>query len=167
MMLGGGLSIYVDIPSIVWMAGVLVGGLWMTHGPVRSCGSIWRALTGYECVSYEELDRHVGVLTMAHRLCWGGGLVGMFAAFIAMLADLSDPAAIGASLAVSLLAPLYGVVLAEFLFAPLTHATVSRSIVPADRRLPRMSLGSIRWKVAAAIVGVLLLFGGTVVQFYA
>ncbi len=55
------------------------------------------------------------------------GMIGTLVGLVAMLADLSDPAAIGAGLAVALLTTLYGAMVANILTGPLSDRLVRRS----------------------------------------
>jgi chemotaxis protein MotA len=55
------------------------------------------------------------------------GMIGTLVGLVAMLADLSDPAAIGAGLAVALLTTLYGAMVANILTGPLSDRLSRRS----------------------------------------
>jgi chemotaxis protein MotA len=55
------------------------------------------------------------------------GMIGTLVGLVAMLADLSDPAAIGAGLAVALLTTLYGAVIANALCGPIADRLARRS----------------------------------------
>jgi chemotaxis protein MotA len=55
------------------------------------------------------------------------GMIGTLVGLVAMLADLSDPASIGAGLAVALLTTLYGAVLANALALPIADRLGKRS----------------------------------------
>ena len=120
MLMGGRAGIYVDIPSVVFVFGCVIGGVWFAHGPAALFRAITAALTGRS--DAEQAGRHDAVLGTAYGLSWSSGILGVFIGFIAMLADLSDPRAIGTGLAVCLLSVLYGVLLAELVFHPLRRA---------------------------------------------
>ncbi len=55
------------------------------------------------------------------------GMIGTLVGLVAMLADLSDPAAIGAGLAVALLTTLYGAMIANALTGPIADRLARRS----------------------------------------
>jgi chemotaxis protein MotA len=55
------------------------------------------------------------------QLCPGMGLVGTVTGLILMLSNLSDPSKIGAGMAVSLLATLYGLIFGTVLYSPIAE----------------------------------------------
>ena len=55
------------------------------------------------------------------------GMIGTLIGLVAMLADLSDPAAIGAGLAVALLTTLYGAIIANAVAGPIADRLAKRS----------------------------------------
>lgn len=55
------------------------------------------------------------------------GMIGTLIGLVAMLADLSDPAAIGAGLAVALLTTLYGAIVANAVAGPIADRLAKRS----------------------------------------
>ncbi len=55
------------------------------------------------------------------KLCPGMGLVGTIIGLVQMLANLSDPSKLGAGMAVSLLATLYGLILGTVIYTPLSE----------------------------------------------
>ncbi|MEM7680907.1 MAG: hypothetical protein AAF288_03030 [Planctomycetota bacterium] len=126
LLLGGQLGTYVDIPSLVFMGGVLGGGLCATYRPRR----VWRSLSiGFLRRPPEDLDELAeaqGVFEMARTLCWSGGVLAALGGGISMLSDLRDPTSIGAGTAVMLLTVLYGGMLAEFFFAPMRQTVKAR-----------------------------------------
>ena len=127
-MLGGKLGIYLDIPSIIMVTGVLFGGALLCF-PVHQITDAFGA--AFEAESAEPVDawqrqQRIAVFARLYQLAWGGGLVGALLGLIAMLSDLSDPASIGAGMAVALLAPAYGALLAEFIFNPMQQLIMNQ-----------------------------------------
>lgn len=55
------------------------------------------------------------------KLCPGMGLVGTIIGLVQMLTNLSDPAKLGAGMAVSLLATLYGLILGTVIYTPISE----------------------------------------------
>lgn len=55
------------------------------------------------------------------KLCPGMGLVGTIIGLVQMLSNLSDPSKLGAGMAVSLLATLYGLILGTVIYTPLSE----------------------------------------------
>ncbi len=126
MMLGGRIGVYIDIPSLIFVLGVTFGGVWFAHGPSAVFRAMHAALSGH-AVDDATSRRHDAVLATAYGLAWASGVLSLFVGFIAMLADLSEPAAIGAGLAVALISPFYGLILAEVVFHPLRRALRTNS----------------------------------------
>ncbi len=61
------------------------------------------------------------------RYCPTFGMLGTLVGLVVMLRGMSDPARIGPGMAVALLTTLYGLVLANGVFLPLSHKLASRS----------------------------------------
>ncbi|MEM9753540.1 MAG: MotA/TolQ/ExbB proton channel family protein [Planctomycetota bacterium] len=126
MALSGRFGIYIDVPSVIWVGAIVIGGLWTTYRP----HAIFRALAmGAWRRPPRDLDEIVescGVLRRGRHLGWASGVLGSLVGTIAMLADLTDPYAIGAGLAVMLLTTLYGALVAELMFAPMLHTVQQR-----------------------------------------
>lgn len=90
---------------------------------------------------------------------------------IAMLADLSDPSAIGAGMAVALLSTLYGAFLAEFIFAPCRQTLVNHlenRLDSEDHNMPSnlpKNHGSDLWRGATLVLLILCCFFVLTVSF--
>lgn len=82
-------------------------------------------------VSDWRREQRIAVFARLYQLAWGGGLVGALVSLIAMLSDLSAPASIGAGMAVALLAPAYGALLAEFIFNPAQQMVMNQQPIDA------------------------------------
>lgn len=126
--LSGRASIYIDIPGLVMVIGVLFGGLLLCF-PVHQIADALGAAAKAEAappVSDWHREQRIAVFARLYQLAWGGGLVGALLGLIAMLSDLSDPASIGAGMAVALLPPAYGALLAEFIFNPMQQMVMNQ-----------------------------------------
>lgn len=128
MALGGKVGIYLDIPSVVMLLGVLLGGVMVCFPFQQITDAIGAAFAGEhaEPVTVWQREQRIAVFARLYQLAWGGGLVAALIGLIAMLSDLSDPASIGAGMAVALLAPAYGALLAEFLFNPMQQIVMNQ-----------------------------------------
>lgn len=157
MLLGGRLLIYLDIPSLVFVLGVLIGGLLLSHGFVAPFVAIGHVITPRRAGDPDRLLASVAVLRRAGRLSWAGGVIGFLAGAVAMLSDLSDPASIGAGLAVAMIAPLYGAVLAELLFFPLADALITRSDLPVGAVKDKPGVVPSGW--FSRLAGAFVVFG--------
>ncbi|MEM7577793.1 MAG: MotA/TolQ/ExbB proton channel family protein [Planctomycetota bacterium] len=125
-LLMGVAGIYIDLPSLIWIGIIVIGGLWTTYRP----GAIVRALAmgGLRRPprDFDDVVEAFGVLRRGRHLGWASGVLGSLLGVIAMLADLSDYHAIGAGLAVALITTLYGALVSELVFAPMLHAVQQR-----------------------------------------
>jgi len=116
----GYLSTLFDLPSILLVAGVVIGGLVASFGPRALLRTLRQALA-----SSPQPDRNVevGLRVAVHgrRLSWAGGALGSILGVIAMLSNLSDPSEVGPGLALCLLSLFYGAVAAELFFTNLSE----------------------------------------------
>lgn len=126
--MSGNTRIYLDTPGLVFVVGLLVGGLLISFRPRQIGDAVFATLAGQSAppVDRQERREYAAVFGRAYQLAWGAGLVGTLFGLIAMLNDLSDPAAIGEGMAVALLTTAYGAMLAEFVFAPLQQSILSQ-----------------------------------------
>lgn len=120
-------KIFIDVPSIILVLWVLIGGLWMGFGPRTIASAIGKALIGYRETDPLKLSTHIAVLTRARQLSWGAGVFGVLASAVIVCANLEDPAALLPAIAVSLLPLLYAAILGEFVFGPLQQVMLSRA----------------------------------------
>lgn len=65
-------------------------------------------------------ERAVGILRQASSVAPAMGLIGTLVGLVQMLGNLDDPNSIGPSMAVALLTTLYGAILANMVFSPLS-----------------------------------------------
>ena len=119
---------FVDPYSAIWVGGLLIGGLWLSFGPMTVLRAVAALLSNRSITERELGVIYLSVFTRAYQLAWAGGLVGLLINFFITLMHLDDPSYLGQGMAVSLLPVLYGAFLAEFLFAPLRQVMVHRVI---------------------------------------
>lgn len=153
---GGNLAWYIDTDSVLFIGGVLIGGLWLCFGPRVVLEALRTAMKG-QCVSdRRQLSLYVAVYDRAYQLAWGGGIVGMLIGLVQMLQKMADPSMIGPGMAVGLLTVLYGASLAEFVVNPLQQILINKASPPpaaADAaQTPRRSMLGL----GAATVGLAL-----------
>ena len=85
----------------------------------------------------DRIDRHQAAIDV-----WNGaaetapamGMVGTLIGLVAMFARMTDPSAIGAAMAVALLATLYGAILANFVALPIATRLTRRARIEASER---------------------------------
>ena len=124
MEMGSSVAAYFDGPSllIVLLPTALFGASF--HTPEGLASAIRFALS--EQVDPQKAQKASVTLRTLHSLAIATGIVGFLIGLVAMLANLDDPAKIGPAVAVAILCPLYGTLLAEFLFRPLSQRIESR-----------------------------------------
>ncbi len=125
-MAGGSLAIYFDVPSLIWVLGIMASGLWFSFGPGPVVGATAATLGPRRPLDRDRAGRYLRVWAVAYRFAWAAGLVGVTLSLIGMLAHLGDPSKIGAGLAIALLPVLYGSMLAEFVIAPMKQVLANR-----------------------------------------
>lgn len=140
---GGNPSLFIDVPHLIFMVGVLFGATVLCF-PLPQVIDAFSVLTSAEAdrVSAETRSRRIAVFSRLYQLSWGAGLTLCLFRLIAMLGDLSDPASIGSGMAVSLTAPLYGAVFAEFVFNPLQQVAMNQRVIVENDNEPGGRRGS-------------------------
>ena len=152
----GNLAWYIDTGSVLFIGGVLIGGLWLCFGPRLVLEAMMAALKG-QCVSEKgQLSLFVAVYDRAYQLAWGGGIVGMLIGLVQILQNMDNPSMIGPGMAFGLMSVLYGASLAEFVVNPLQQILINKASPPpatADAaQTPRRSMLGL----GAATVGLAL-----------
>ncbi|MBU0550484.1 MotA/TolQ/ExbB proton channel family protein [Myxococcota bacterium] len=109
----GDLAIFIDLPSIllVTLAPPLIV---IGHHGMR--GFIRALQVGAGAKPEEESPR---VLQSLRDLSCAAGAIGFLIGLVQLLANLDDPTRVGPALAVAMLTVLYGLALAELLYAPI------------------------------------------------
>ena len=125
-MMGGRSDIYIDFPGLVFVLGILSGGMLVTFRPGQMIDALAAAVGRAAAARPTPRQRQVRVAVFgrAYQCAWGAGLTATLFGLVAMLADLSDPMAIGTGISAALLTTCYGALLAEFVFAPLQQAVM-------------------------------------------
>ncbi|MEE9404644.1 MAG: MotA/TolQ/ExbB proton channel family protein [Algisphaera sp.] len=75
----------------------------------------------------ERHESNKGIWEAVNKYAPAMGMIGTLVGLVAMLADLSDPSAIGAGLAVALLTTLYGAMVSNMLAGPMADRLGKRS----------------------------------------
>lgn len=120
---GGSGSVFLHLPSLLFVTGLVAGGLWAAFGPALVVDALKVSLRGPDGQSQtpERRELHLAVFRRGYHLAWASGVVGTIVGVILMLANLADPSQLGSGIAVSLLTVLYGAVLAELVFRNLSQ----------------------------------------------
>lgn len=127
---GGGekAGTFLDLGWMIWMVGILVGGLWISFGPATVLRAFRAVFSHNRELDRESCSIYLSVFVRAYQLAWGGGLAGIVIGVILMFQNLDDPSRVGPGMAMALIPVVYGLFLAEFLFAPLQQVLANRAI---------------------------------------
>lgn len=107
----------LDLRSLALVLTLIVGGLWWTFGPKLAFQAFLPPGVGSRPKTPFQIRRHLKARRRARSLAFGAGIVGLLIGFISMLSSMSDPTQMGSSLALAMMAPLYGSLLAWFVFS--------------------------------------------------
>lgn len=151
----GDFTMYLDSSSLLWVVGIVIAGLWMCFGPFKTIKAVKDAVLGYRYDNVGDFSISIAVLARGYQLTWAAGLSGTLLGLVRMLANMDDPAAIGPGMAVSLLASIYAVILAEFFFSPLQQVMIARVNVPMEA-VPWLTVPQ-RSMMLLCVAGALLL----------
>jgi flagellar motor component MotA len=128
---GTTLGIFIHLPSMLLVLGLVGAGLLLGFGPIRVGRAFRESISADPECSPEELNELVEVFSRGARIAWGSGVVGVILGIISMLQNLSDPSQLGQGAALALLSLLYGAVLAELVFSNLRQWLAGRVLASA------------------------------------
>ncbi|MEM1356172.1 MAG: hypothetical protein AAGC44_14115 [Planctomycetota bacterium] len=152
---GGNPSLFIDIPHLVFVVVVLIGATLLCFPVSQVLDAFSVALTHDDVppISAEQRAKRIAVFSRMYQLSWGTGLTLCLFNIIAMLDSLAAPASIGIGMAVALTAPLYGAVLAEFVFNPLQQIAMNQPIDQDDDDGPVGRPSPLQPKAAPPVTG--------------
>ncbi len=131
MLSKGTIEMFLDPVGLAIVLGAVLGGLWISFDPRLVADAFAKSLQSEKVTDSKKVALYAAVLSRAHQLAWGAGLVGTLIGMVLMLANMDDPNAIGPGMAVALLTLLYGAFLAEFIIGPLKSGMIEQSIAAA------------------------------------
>lgn len=107
---------FLDIPSAVFIVGIVFGGVASSHGPAMAL-QVFNPFGNKDFgFRHETRNRYLSALRRASQLSYGAAIVGLLIAAISILPNLTDPSQAGSGFAAALVCPLYAVLLSGFLF---------------------------------------------------
>jgi len=121
---GGSLYYYLDLPSLILVAGFVLATMWLGHGPINTVVAVVEGLAARSGLDPKKRTRYAGMLRTAHRMSWTAGVLGLLMGMIIMMQNMDDPSKIGPGMAIGLLPVFYGGVLAECVFGAM-HARLT------------------------------------------
>jgi flagellar motor component MotA len=117
MSLMGGVAIFLNLPSLLLVAGCGVLLTIGAHGAAPFVAAVRAGWDAAETTAHQRARHRQVLRTLRNALC-SLGAAGFVMGSVQMLSSLADPTAIGPAMVVSLLTVLYAVVLAELVVAP-------------------------------------------------
>lgn len=135
---GGGAQAFIHIPSIVFLFGITFFILLATFG-ADFLRFIPQSLLTFVSYHPQPNPRFAEIALFASRSVMGVGLLGLLIGLVQMLQNLSNPADLGAGMAVALLTVFYAVVISEVFCAFLYRAYSDRRVLASNKVLPLRS----------------------------
>lgn len=108
-------TVFINIPSVLIVFGLTFGGLLASGRKIITFCSV---IFDKHASPSQLHDAHETAID-AGNYAIGSGFVGTLVGVVLMLGSLTDPAAVGPSMAVALLTVFYAVLLKYFIFAPI------------------------------------------------
>ena len=166
----GNLGMFIDIPSVIIVVAITLGGVLMCYPAGRVVDAFTATLKGPGSADAAQRRQRVGVIALGQQVSWGAGVFGTFSGLIAMLADLSSPSSIGAGMAVALLTLFYAAILAEFVFNPLRQVLMNQLDAGGpdevdSAAVPSMTSGGGMLRGAAAVLLMVTAFLTLTISF--
>ena len=109
---------YVDLPSLVFIAAVVAGGLLLSFRLTDLKIAI--RVTAGRPAGAKDLNTALGVVLRTRELTLCGGLIGSMFGLISMLTTMLDPGTFPPTIALALLCPFYAIVLNYLLLGSAT-----------------------------------------------
>ena len=109
-------GLFVSIPSLLLLVGIVCGGLWAAFGPGPVLATVRASLNPERLDDPEKHALYLDVCQRGTHLSWAGGVFGTLMGTILTLGNLSDPSQLGVGVALSLTSLLYGALLSELGF---------------------------------------------------
>ncbi len=123
---GGHLGDLVQSTAFLMVVGPSIF-LTLAHHSFADTGDAFRAAFETGAIDTNKATRHISVLSTARIVTLAAGALALIFGMVHVMQNLSDPTNVGAGLAVAIVAPLYGMCIAELFLAPLTHRIRARA----------------------------------------
>ena len=120
---GGDIALFVNIPSLIIVVGITLGGLFASGKcPCNLISISWGKRDIGELFRAAEVYRYAGKLGIA------SGIIGSLIGLILILANMDDPALLGPALAIAILTTFYGVVIKYIICEPIAEGLEDRAL---------------------------------------
>ena len=117
MALGGRVTHFIDLASVLFVLG---GTLFFTlaYLPWPDVRDAFRIARQRGPVPWADIRKPLATLATIRMIASACGILGILVGLVNMLSNLDDPASIGPAMAVALLTPMYGIIIAELIVGP-------------------------------------------------
>ena len=170
MSITGNLLIFIDVPSVLIIAGVTVGGMILGYGfnvfklfslPLKQNSSLLK----------EHYFQIISLYQLIINLALGAAVLAIIIALVKILSNLADPKQIGPALAIALLSAFYAVGLVLVFVLPLKHrlmrfqaielSPLEKSFLQEDSKTLKkmLSIGAV--SVSICVVSLVVFFQTT------
>ncbi len=120
---GGDIALFINIPSLIIVGGITLGGLFASGKcPCNLISINWGKRGVAELFRAAEVYRYAGKLGVA------SGIIGSLIGLILVLANMDDPALVGPALAIAILTTFYGVVIKYIMCDPIAEGLEDRAL---------------------------------------
>lgn len=130
LLLAGFPFMFIDIPSLVIMTGILLGGAIFGYG--NHIFSYIR-YSKQDRISSSELFATLDFYNYLSRLTLYAGTLSFAIASVLILAQSTEVKSIGPSIALSLLSCLYGMVLSYLIIQPIKHGVLYQNMNSSNK----------------------------------
>lgn len=132
-LLAGFPLVFIDIPSIIIMTGILFGGAIFGYG--NNIFSYIRSSKKSK-ISSSELFATLDFYNYLTRLTLYAGVLSFAIASVLILAQSNDIKAVGSSIAMSLLTCLYGVIISYLIIQPIKQGVLYQNMNSSNNSTP-------------------------------
>ena len=127
MILGGSLTMYIDVPSLIIMFGILLGGAIFGYG-----NNIFTYIkySNADRISSSQLFATLDFYNYLTRLSLYAALLAFILSSVLILGLEQDSKAVGPAIAMSLLTCFYGLVVSYLIVQPIKHGVLYKNMNP-------------------------------------
>ena len=156
IILGAPLIIFLDFYSALFVLGMCLGGIGISHSPAHVGDALKTSFT-QGSLQADQAHQAAAVFERLSSLATGTGMLGPLLGLVMMLQNLDDPSHIGPAMAVALLTLFYSLILSELVFRSAAADCLARSLPARPTRDRPLTLPGRKLLGGLVMLGVLLL----------
>jgi len=128
----GSLVIYIDIPSILIVGGLTLGGILTGYGS-HGFTLLLIPLKKESDINNDTYFQVVSFYQFLANLVIGAAFAAVFISVIGLLSNMDDPKKIGPAIAISLLSVFYAITFILIFVLPLKHNFIQKNLVSLNK----------------------------------